>query len=158
MQTLNTKTAGVEIILKGHTARWTKQLALRGTARKYDDRGVCGSQRLVIASDVRTFTANVHKLFPGGKFVITSGTSCTTGKATMADRVIRVLSKPETPPKISTAEIGKLIGVNWRNAASRILTPEFFGSLEAVGWRHIKGSGRAPSCFERTAPDLAAAA
>ena len=62
----------------------------------------------------------------------------------MADRVIRVLSKPETPPKISTAEIGKLIGVNWRNAASRIPTPEFFGSLEAVGWRHIKGSGRAP--------------
>ena len=47
MRTLNSQARGVDSIADGHALRWTKQLALRGRARAYDENGVCGKQRLV---------------------------------------------------------------------------------------------------------------
>src|SRR6516164_2005598 len=51
MKTLNSKAKGVDLIGEGHRLRWTKQLALRGRGRTYDQHGLCGKQRLVISSD-----------------------------------------------------------------------------------------------------------
>ena len=48
MTTLSSKAHGVDIIAEGHRLRWTKQLALRGRARSYDEHGMCGKQRLVV--------------------------------------------------------------------------------------------------------------
>ena len=42
MSTLNSKARGVDSIAVGDALRWTKQLALRGRARTYDENGVCG--------------------------------------------------------------------------------------------------------------------
>jgi hypothetical protein len=58
MSTLNSKAPGVDVIADGHALRWTKQLALRGRARFYDETGMCGKQRLVVGSDLKKFMAN----------------------------------------------------------------------------------------------------
>ena len=67
MKTLNSRAKGVDIIADGHRLRWTKQLALRGRGRSYDEHGMCGKQRLVISSDLKGFTSNASRLFPGSK-------------------------------------------------------------------------------------------
>src|SRR6516164_3720648 len=64
MKTLNSKAKGVDLIGEGHRLRWTKQLALRGRGRTYDQHGLCGKQRLVISSDLKSFMANAARLFP----------------------------------------------------------------------------------------------
>jgi hypothetical protein len=63
MRTLNSKAEGVDSIADGHALRWTKQLALRGRARLYDENCVCGKQRLVVGSDLKRFMLNASKLF-----------------------------------------------------------------------------------------------
>jgi hypothetical protein len=44
MTTLNSKASGVDRISDGHRLRWTKQLALRGRGRSYDERRNCGRE------------------------------------------------------------------------------------------------------------------
>ena len=68
MTTLNSKARGVDRIADGHRLRWTKQLALRGRGRSYDEHGNCGKQRLVVSSDLKGFMSSAHILFPGAKF------------------------------------------------------------------------------------------
>ena len=63
MRTLNTKSHGVDLIGEGHILRWTKQLALRGRGRFYDEQGNCGHQRLVTQAsgrDRQVVTAGRH--------------------------------------------------------------------------------------------------
>jgi hypothetical protein len=66
MSTLNSKAHGVDVIALGHRLRWTKQLALRGRARSYDEHGMCGKQRLVVSSDLTTFCQRRSKNQPDG--------------------------------------------------------------------------------------------
>src|SRR6516164_4920068 len=75
MKTLNSKAKGVDLIGEGHRLRWTKQLALRGRGRTYDQHGLCGKQRLVISSDLKSFMANAARLFPGAN-IRTAGVYC----------------------------------------------------------------------------------
>ena len=110
MTTLNSKAPGVDVIAAGHRLRWTKQLALRGRARSYDEHGMCGKQRLVVACDLKGFMANVERLFPGAKVRITGG----EGDTKMIDKVLQRLNGETTLTVITTAEIGKLIERDWR--------------------------------------------
>ena len=63
MKTLNSRAPAVDIFALGHRLRWLKQMALRGRARRYDENGMCGKQRLVVACDFQSFMANVGTLF-----------------------------------------------------------------------------------------------
>lgn len=155
MSTLSSKAPGVDVIAEGHRLRWTKQLALRGRGRSYDEHGVCGKQRLVVSSELKTFIANATKLFPGAS-IRTTGDF--TEHAKWIDRVIWLLNKPGLPPVLTTKEIGKHLRKPWRSISHNVLTPEFLRAAEAVGWRYVSGRGRAGSRFERNAPDQALAA
>jgi hypothetical protein len=155
MTTLNSKADGVDTIADGHRLRWTKQLALRGNGRSYNEHGMCGKQRLVISSDLKGFMSNASRLFPGASIRTVGGLGEET---TMADTVIKVLSDPKLPPIVTTKELTKLIGKPWRLVSGNVLTPEFMGAIAALGWRYVPGKGRAGSRFERTIPDQAIAA
>jgi hypothetical protein len=77
MNTLNSKTAQVDRLHEGHLLRWTKQMALRGEGRNFDEHGVCGHQKVVCAGSTEQYerlVANAPQLFPGAK-IATEGTS-----------------------------------------------------------------------------------
>ncbi len=155
MSTLNSKAYGVDIIAEGHRLRWTKQLALRGDGRSYDEHGMCGKQRLVISGDLKGLVSNAKRLFPGAS-ITTAGDL--TEEATMADVVIKTLSNTQLPPVVTTKELGRLIGKPWRSVSSNALTPDFRRAIDALDWRYVPGKGRTGSRFESKTPDQAQAA
>jgi hypothetical protein len=154
MKTLNSKASGVDLIGEGHRLRWTKQLALRGRGRTYDQHGLCGKQRLVISSDLKSFMANAARLFPGAN-IRTAGVY---SKSTRVALLIQILSKLDLPTKLTTKDISRLMEaetgkrVPWRTVSSNVLTEDFGRALEAIGWRYVPGKGRGGSHFERIPP------
>jgi hypothetical protein len=148
MKTINSKSYAVDLLAEGHRLRWTKQLALRGRGRSYDEHGNCGKQRLVISSDLKGFTANAERLFPRATVTVVGDYA---DGARQADQVLKALSNPELPPKLTTKELSALIRKTWRSMSANVLTPEFERSLGALGWRYVHRKGR-------TTPEHAVAA
>lgn len=152
MKTVNSKAEAVDLIGEGHRLRWTKQMALRGRGRSYDQHGMCGKQRLVISSDLKSFMANAARLFPGAN-IRTAGAYTKTTRVAL---LIEILSNPDLPSKLTSKEISKLIEAKtgkrtpWRTVSSNVLTEEFGRALDAIGWRYVTGKGRGGSHFERT--------
>jgi len=157
MTTIRSKVPGVQIISSGHSLRWLKQIALRGRGRSYDANGVCGKQRLVVSCDPKAFLGCVELLFPSAKITVV-GKAAAGGKTTQATSLIQVLSRPDLPAKISAAEVGRLIGCEWRSASSNIMNPEMVKSLAAIGWRYVQVRGRGGAYFERIPDELSLAA
>jgi hypothetical protein len=155
MTTIRSKAPGVQIISAGHNLRWLKQIALRGRGRSYDANGVCGKQRLVVSCDPKAFLGCVELLFPSAKVRVVAAAG---GKTTLAASLIQALSRPDLPAKVSAAEVGRLIERRWGDVSTRVLTPEFIRSLQAIGWRYVQVRGRGGSYFERMPdePSLAA--
>jgi hypothetical protein len=149
MRTLNSKALGVDSIAAGHTLRWTKQLALRGRARLYDEHGMCGKQRLVVGSDLRRFMASVPTLFPGAKITTAGDLSNTT---TWITKILKLLNNTQDRVLTSKA-LSTLIGKPWRQISPDVLTLDFLSALGALGWRYVSLKGRAGSRFERISPD-----
>jgi hypothetical protein len=148
MRTLNSKARGVDLIADGHVVRWTKQLALRGRARSYDENGACGKQRLVVGSDLKRLVANAEKLFPGARIRTVGNHSDNT---TLDTKILELLNK--TPEQVlSTRDLSKLISKPWRSVSRNVLTEEFLGVLSVIGWRYVSLKGPGGSRFERIAP------
>jgi hypothetical protein len=151
MTTLKSKAPGWVLIEEGHRLRWTKQMALRGNGRYYDQHGVSGKQRLVISSELKNFLTNVPKLFPGAN-IRTVGVHT---KASQVALVLEILSKPDLPLKLTTKSLSKLMEARtgkytrWGALSSNVLSPKFSEALEAIGWCYVPGKGRGGSHFER---------
>lgn len=152
MSTLTSRANGVDVFALGHRLRWTKQLALRGRARSYDEHGMCGKQRLVVISDLMTLMANAPKLFPGAQ-VSTTG----VGATKWTDKVVEILNGSQAPV-LTTGEIARLLGKPWRAISSNVFTPEFMSALEGLEWRYVSRKGRGGCRFERMVSTLASAA
>jgi hypothetical protein len=155
MKTINSRSYAVELLAEGHRLRWTKQLALRGRGRSYDQHGNCGKQRLVVSSDLKSFTSNAERLFPGATVTVAGDYA---DGARQADKVLRVLSDPELPPKLTTKELSVLVGKPWRSLSTNVLTPEFERSIGSLGWRYVRQKGRGGSYFERVRSERTLAA
>jgi len=146
MNTLNNKSKGVDIIADGHRLRWTKQLALRGRGRSYDQHGNCGVQRLVVSGALKCFTAHTQRLFPGASITIAPRSAANT---TWAEKAIQVLGKPDSlPHMLKTKDLAKLLGKPWRSIQKSVLTPELLATAESLGWTYVRNAGRKGSWFE----------
>jgi hypothetical protein len=143
MTTPTNSAPGVDLYQLGNRLRWTKQMALRGRARCYDEHGVCGKMLLVVACELENFMANVSRLFPGANVRLAG--DCTKG--TWAERVIRLLNGSEAL-SVSTSELGNVLRREWRKISRDVLTPEFLAALDGMGWRYVSGKGRGGSWFE----------
>jgi hypothetical protein len=64
----------VRLVRDGHLLRWTKQMALRGRSREFDESGVCGTQKLVVTGDLTLLMRNLERIFPGAKVRSEDGT------------------------------------------------------------------------------------
>ena len=103
MTTMNSKAEGVDIIADGHRLRHTKQLALRGRARCYDENGVCGRQRLVVSCDLQNLLRHAELLFPGAKIELTAQGDA---DSTYAHKVLTALSR--TDPHVTIVKTKRL--------------------------------------------------
>ena len=135
----------VRQIRDGHLLRWMKQMALRGKSREFDETGACGAQKLVVTGDLRLLIANLQRVFPAAKF-----TSQGHGKATNIDKLLRYLSSPELPARVSTKEIGGHFGRPWREFSGDITGHRDFDTLlRNAGWRYLSKQRPTGACFER---------
>jgi hypothetical protein len=144
LRALNSTSIGIDALDLGHRLRWLKQMALRGCARVYDEHGMCGEQRLVVACELQGFMANVGSVFPGAKVRITGEGD----GATWGEKVIAILSGFEAPV-VSTGDLGKLLGKPWARVRYAVLTADFESAIAAMGWRYVPGKGRLGGRFER---------
>jgi hypothetical protein len=151
MRTLNSKARGVDNIHEGQVLRTIKQLALRGNARNYDANGVCGSQRVVIASDWKRLRTHVHRMFPGVTDVRTTGNS---SDSPTAIRILDYLAKSKDN-MVRCADLEDVTaGKQWRYVSANVLTPEFLRSAKELGWKYVAvrgkvGRGKLGTRFER---------
>jgi hypothetical protein len=152
MTTLRDKATGVDIIQTGHMLRHTKQLALRGNARCYDQYGVCGKQRLVISCDPKSFLEHKALLFPGAPDpIIVQGTH----KRTVADKVLDFLSSVDPHTKvINTKQLKDTLEKPWGAVSRNVLTEKFHGAARGLGWDYRQGKGCKGSHFVRTTEAL----
>jgi hypothetical protein len=148
MSTIDSKAYGVDCIAEGHILRWIKQLALRGRARTYDEHGVCGRQRLVVAGDLKRFKLHVSRLFPAAKITTTDDE-----KGTWTLRLLEILGTTKEQV-LTTKELSRLLGKEWRSISPDVMTTEFESELEGLGWKYVRvkgrvGKGRLGTRFER---------
>jgi hypothetical protein len=152
MKTLNSKSAQVDKLREGHLLRWTKQMAVRGKGRNFDEHGVCGQQLVVCAGNAEQFerlVANAAELFPGAT-ITTDGHGLPQDR--YAGQLLMLLSKPDLPDIVTTKWISEQVGVPWRYWGRNVLKrPDTQRCLQALGWRYER---RGPAgWFQRTRGD-----
>jgi hypothetical protein len=152
MKTLNARSPQIDSLQEGHLLRWTKQMALRGNGRSFDEHGVCGVQKLVCTGKLERLLANANSLFPGAKFTRVHPKD-SKGHHTKAQALIDLLSDPYQPNKITTKQISDHVGAPWREWGTAVRELDYFQKMVAnLGWKYGSQAGRGGSWFERTDP------
>jgi len=151
MTNLNSRPLEVEMLREGHLLRHTKQMALRGKGRNFDEQGVCGHQKVVCAGDVdqyRRIVDNIDRLFPGAHIAPVEGTHAST-QDRYADQLLLLLSKPDLPDIITTKWISEQVDAPWRDWGRNVLKrPDTQRCLQSLGWLYER---RGPAgWFKRT--------
>jgi hypothetical protein len=145
MKALNSKSPPVDGLYKGHLLRWTKQMALRGKGRHFDENGVCGRQKLVCTGDYERLVANAEYLFPGAGITKIGDTA-----QTYAEKFLELLSRPALPDVLTPKWIGEQVGTPWSVWGKNVLKrPETQACMSALGWRYVPGRGRGGGKFLR---------
>jgi len=137
MKAINNKSPQVDGLYEGHLLRWTKQMALRGKGRHFDEHGVCGHQKLVCTGDYERLIANADKLFPHASITKVGDTA-----NTYADKFLALLSQPGLPDSITTRWISEQIAAPWRRWGPNVLKrPETLACMKSLGWHYEPGRG-----------------
>src|SRR4029077_6623902 len=108
--------------------------------RNYDERGVCGKMRLVIACDKKRFLSNVQTLFPGVRRSNIRVVGDVDDHNTMQVKVLDLLSTTQGDI-LSTKEISRRLGREWRYIVHYVNTPAFTSCTEAIGWKYKNPKG-----------------
>jgi hypothetical protein len=147
MRDHNTKSPIVDLLQEGLMFRWLKQLALRGKARNYNERGVCNAQKLVYVSNHKSFIFHAEDLFPGAHVEYIKRADM---KQTLAEAFMAILKRPHLPQKVTQEWLGQQLGRPWREVAKHVMrNSEVLKEIERRGLVYRPGKGRRGSCFER---------
>jgi hypothetical protein len=147
----NSASEEVRQIREGHLLRWTKQMALRGRSRDFDETGACGTQKLVVAGDLKLLLANLQRVFPGAKL---TGKEDTT--ATNLGKLRGYLGTAGPSPQVSTKQVSDYFGCPWRSISGDVTGHRDFDTLlRNAGWRYVSNRGRTGAYFERIDGGLA---
>jgi hypothetical protein len=142
----------VRLVRDGHLLRWTKQMALRGRSREFDESGVCGTQKLVVTGDLPLLMGNLQRVFPGAKVRREDGTISPERhkKITQLDKLLRYLSTAGPPSRVDTKQIGDHFDRDWRKFSGDLTrNPDFDRLLGNAGWRYVRMRGSGGAYFER---------
>ena len=151
MNAANAKSEEVATIDDGHLLRWTKQLAMRGRARLFDEHGVCGPQKLVLTGDYERLLFHKDALFPGATLSVVRDPSRSPSRYTHRQALLELLSDPGLPEQLSTKQVGVRLGVKWGDISGRVINEETRMMLKALGWTYVSRKGPSGSVFCRLA-------
>ena len=83
----NTRQALFTTIKNGDLLMWSKQLAMRGSARNFDEHGVCGRMKLVAVGELDLWMQSHKLMFPGASFDMSEETKAKAKAARGAQAV-----------------------------------------------------------------------
>jgi hypothetical protein len=152
MTATNSRSEEVRQIRDGHLLRWTKQMALRGRSREFDESGICGTQKLVVTGDLTLLMGNLQRVFPGAKVRSEDGPVKPERheKLTKLARLLRYLSIASLPSRADTEQIGDHFGRPWRAFSADLTRNKNFATLLAnARWRYVAKQGAGGAYFER---------
>jgi hypothetical protein len=149
MSTTNTKSDEVTRISEGHLLRWTKQMGMRGCARRFNAQGMCGKQKIVVTGDYERLLLNVGLLFPGSKLSPSRPDYDLSRYTTRRRKLLEFLSDPKLPPVVPVSRVGEAIGVTWRDVSSSLISDETRKMFAALGWTYVSQRGSRGSSFQR---------
>jgi hypothetical protein len=152
MSASSSRSEDVRQIRDGHLLRWTKQMALRGRSREFDEGGICGTQKLVVTGDLTLLMGNLQRVFPGAKVRSEGGTvnSERQKKITNLDKLLRYLSTAGFPSCVDTEQIGDHFRRPWREFSGDLTRRKDFDRLLAnAGWQYVRKRGSAGAYFKR---------
>jgi hypothetical protein len=147
MRSHNSKEPAVDVLQEGHILRWSKQMALRGKGREYDEHGICGHQKLIWTGSTKKCLANVAVLFPGAHIKVVQASDI---KQTQAEAFLEIMRRTKLPSRLTHEEISALLKRPWRELSKHLMRNSYvLRELERLGWTYRPGRGRAGSFFER---------
>jgi len=152
MTATNSRSEEVRQIRDGHLLRWTKQMALRGRSREFDESGICGTQKLVVTGDLTLLMGNLQRVFPGAKVRSEDAPVKPERheKLTKLDRLLRYLSIASLPSRVTTEQIGDYFRRPWRAFSADLTRNQNFATLLAnARWRYVGKQGAGGAYFER---------
>jgi hypothetical protein len=152
MNAANANSEEVTTIDEGHLLRWTKQLAMRGRARLFDEHGVCGRQKLVLTGDYERLLLHKDALFPGATLSAIRDPKRNLSRYTHRQALLELLSDPDLPVQLSTKQVGERLGVVWGDISGRVINEETRVMLKALGWSYVSRRGPSGSVFRRLEP------
>jgi hypothetical protein len=140
----NSKPIEVEMAHEGHLLRFMKQMGMRGRARAFDGDGICGHQVLVLTCDFERLLVNADLLFPGASLSKWGRTKDSFGQLKQPEKLMEILTNPDTPESISADDIAKRMGVEkWGLVSTNALTANIKGKvLPNLGWTYEALRGR----------------
>jgi hypothetical protein len=149
MNAHNARNPEVSLVHEGHRMRWTKQLAMRGRARFFDEHGVCGHQKLVVTGGLESMLLNKETMFPGAKVSLVQPKSLSD--YTDRERLLYILDDPELPEQVHGKRIAELMGVEaWRDVSGDCINDATHKMIAVLGWRYVPR--KTGSVFQRLAP------
>jgi hypothetical protein len=151
----NSPHATVDLLWEGHLLRWLKQMALRGNGRCFDERGVCGQQKLVTSMDRTRLLSNFDRLFAGASIEVVAAN--TDAKQSYADALLDILSRSGLPNVVTTTWIAQQMDKSWREVSKHVMPlAEVQRAIANIGWEYkpcLKPrKGQPGSTFERLPP------
>jgi hypothetical protein len=152
MNAANASSEEVTTIDEGHLSRWTKQLAMRGRARMFDQHGVCGSQKLVLTGDYERLLLRKDALFPGATLSVVRDRKRNLSRYTHRRALLELLSEPDLPEQVSTKQVAERLGVVWGDISGKVINEETRVMLKALGWTYVSRKGPRGSVFRRLDP------
>lgn len=140
----NSKPIEVEMAHEGHLLRFMKQMGMRGRARAFDSDGICGHQVLVLTCEFERLLVNADLLFPGASLSKWGHTKDSFGDLRQPEKLLEILTDPDTPESISGDDIARLMGVKrWGLVSTNVMTANVKErALPNLGWTYVAPKGR----------------
>lgn len=125
---------------QGYILRWTKQLAMRGTARQVDANGKCHPMKLFMTMDLELLLPQLSKLFPGAQppqlATIPLGASEKPVKGRQG--LIQLLLSTQQVCRLGADEVQQVTGIPTYKLAS--VVEELIDQIAPLGWRVVSAA------------------
>jgi hypothetical protein len=126
-------------------------MALRGTARHFNESGQCGHQKLVWCASPDRLLAHYKELFPGAAKPVHDSTDLGKRKLTNAEKFLEVMRGSKTPSVITSTELAELAGIKPKAITDVLKLDTVKLIMSGYDWTVEAGGGRGKSTvFKRS--------
>ena len=122
MSNVNTRQTLFTTIKNGDLLRWSKQLAMRGAARNFDEHGVCGRMKLVAIGELDLWMQSHGLMFPGASFDMSEATKA-KAKADGGSQAVAAYILDHKGDGFTSKELCGATGINPSHLAKYLKSP-----------------------------------